>query len=681
MSAPLDDGMGNDRSARRRVILSAYGVLAVAVALRTMGLADTSLRGDEVISRYYAQLPLAQLMDLLRTFWAHPPLFYLLFRQWLLAAGESVLSFRYIAFFAGVLVVPLTYHVTRLLMPSRGRRVGLMASLLAAINPFLISDSQDARGYSLLFALGLASQCCFLYGMRAGWTRRTWLAYVLCTTLAFYTHYLAVALLFTQGFMWLILAAAHHTSRPRALIWLAACLTVALLVTPWIYWALPALLGPGVGVGVAVTPGELVGRTFTAFTIGLAAVWTPFPWWLVALTVTGYVPFLFASLRPPTAGTEPEMVRTHHWTWRTPSDVALAAAYMALPAVLVWAFSTWRHPIYDERYVLLGLTGFQALVAGGFGALVRRENWRWIGTACLACLVLASACSLVLYHTDPQYSKGPYWTQFVQRVLQNAQPGDFLVQNYPDPALPYHLADRMPRILLPVREGGDDAETAQWLLRLSSGHSRIWFQPQESAWDPDGVVERWLDRRTAKVGEEPVGLLRLALYVPPPALLGNDPVPRAILGDGDGIELLGWVVRDIPADGPSGVDQPIALGVPTQVRADRRLEVVLLWRAERHLERSFTVFVHIYRPDGTLCAQQDNPPAKGTYTTDQWQAGEVVVDTYTIALRACASAGGLQLAVGMYDPHTSERLPVTAPDAALLPDRRVSLGSLAIVSP
>jgi mannosyltransferase len=633
-----------------------FGATILAAVLRLYGLASISLRGDELVSRYYAQLPFPDLFEILRTFWAHPPLFYLFFRGWLGLAGESILALRYPAFLAGVAVVPLTYQVVRLLAPSRHRTIGTIAAILAAINPFLITDSQDARVYSIFFALCLASFYCFLSAMRSGWRCTLWAGYALVTVIALFSHYLAIVMLVIQGMIWLVAVIGKKASLERTLAWLAACALAGLAFAPWALLAFPVFQGTGVGVGVQVTLEELLARTFLGYTIGLVAVWTPLPIWAHLAAVAGFVLPLLAGVFTDW------VVRPGQQTAPTaePSGRSLglpsSLVYLAAPAALLFAFSIFRYPMYDERYVLMGITPFLLFVALGLVSMTSSAHRRWLALACAGMIVLVSANSMYLYHTDPRYSKSPYWTEFVQRIVQNMQPGDILVQNYPDPALPYHLANQIPRVLLPSLSGGGDAETARWLTQLPTYPGRIWLQPQESLWDEYGLVETWLDRRTFKVGEESIGLLRLSLFVPPTLLLTAHPGAQAVYDEK--IRLLGWVARPVPAKTEPQVDTPVpqASARTVSLRADQRLELTLFWDTVARQNATYTVFVHLYKPNGSLCVQQDNPPVMGKYPTDRWAPGEIVVDTYRLQVRDCAGAGPLGLVVGMYDPRDTKRL-------------------------
>ena len=96
--------------------------------------------------------------------------------------------------------------------------------------------------------------------------------------------------------------------------------------------------------------------------------------------------------------------------------------------------------------------------------------------------------------------------------------------------------------------------------------------------------------------------------------------------------------------------------------------LTLYWRALREMDESYTVFPHVVAPDGSILGQKDNPPVGGSYPTDLWLPGEVVVDVYEIPIAADAAPGEHALEVGLYIAETGARLPVLgiAKDAVVL---------------
>ncbi len=90
----------------------------------------------------------------------------------------------------------------------------------------------------------------------------------------------------------------------------------------------------------------------------------------------------------------------------------------------------------------------------------------------------------------------------------------------------------------------------------------------------------------------------------------------------------------------------------------------------------YKVFVHLLTPQGDLVAQEDGVPVHWTYPTGLWQAGEFIRDTYRLDLTS-VPRGDIVLAVGFYDPHSGDRLPVRGTGADIAA-RRLILTKVAL---
>ncbi len=106
------------------------------------------------------------------------------------------------------------------------------------------------------------------------------------------------------------------------------------------------------------------------------------------------------------------------------------------------------------------------------------------------------------------------------------------------------------------------------------------------------------------------------------------------------------------------------------------LRLTLIWRCLEPVEANYTVFTHLLDSGGEVRGQQDNPPVHGTYPTMLWVAGEIVVDDYEIRVDTGAPPGSYMIEVGMYDPETMARLPVSDPGGTS--GDRVLLGRITI---
>ena len=130
-----------------------------------------------------------------------------------------------------------------------------------------------------------------------------------------------------------------------------------------------------------------------------------------------------------------------------------------------------------------------------------------------------------------------------------------------------------------------------------------------------------------------------------PAVIANDEAP-GLAGRyrpvgarfGTGIELLGYEVA--------------------AVQPGEALELTLYWRCVAPVKVDYTVFNHLLDANDARAAQQDDPPAGGLYPTSRWRPGEVIVDRHTIAIPSDVRSGDYQIALGLYEFVTMQRLPV-----------------------
>jgi hypothetical protein len=252
----------------------------------------------------------------------------------------------------------------------------------------------------------------------------------------------------------------------------------------------------------------------------------------------------------------------------------------------------------------------------------------------------------------------------MDRLFADARPGDALIQNYPDPALPYYLHDRMPRILLPRTDTDPMDQVSADLVKITSRFDRIWFQPVPyGSWDTQGLVAAWLDRHARQVDTFQFRGLMLESYLPVSVALRQAQPISATLGNQ--IQLLAFE--------STGADQ-------TPLKPGANLHVILYWKALAPIPRDDTVFVHLYRPDGGLEAQQDHQPVDGTYPTTDWKPDEIVVDQYNLIVPADAPSGADLLAAGMYDSETLARLAAVDKDNKPLAENRIPLTTLRLDS-
>lgn len=147
-----------------------------------------------------------------------------------------------------------------------------------------------------------------------------------------------------------------------------------------------------------------------------------------------------------------------------------------------------------------------------------------------------------------------------------------------------------------------------------------------------------------------------------PVLERNFPMGRWITRTAD------FAAFSVPTDAAPVPTIPLVAGFGDAIRLrgvdlssfspGRSLDVRLYWQAVATPPANYTAFVHLVGPDGRLVAQLDSPPGRGTYTTDRWLPGEMILDTYSISLPVVLDPGTYRLATGFYDDSIT-RLPTT----------------------
>lgn len=202
-------------------------ILLLAFALRVYHLASLSIWLDESFSIAAARLPVGELLQFIAAR-SHPPLYFLLLRAWM-SLGDGEFVVRFLSVIWGVIGVAALYLFGRRVL---GERAGLLAALLLAVSPIHVWHSQDARMYTMLFALTTLSSY-FLIQVLSRHRASDWLGYTLFTALSLYTHN---TVLFTITAQALFAGVYIVRRREWSLLWkggLAVAL-IGILYLPWL---------------------------------------------------------------------------------------------------------------------------------------------------------------------------------------------------------------------------------------------------------------------------------------------------------------------------------------------------------------------------------------------------------------------------------------------------------------
>ena len=615
------------------------GILLVAAALRFYALEGSSLWSDEgntwvLVQRSFTTIARDATADI------HPPGYYWLLKIWATLFGNSAAALRAFSALAGVLLVGVIYAIGRRFDALTANRaaIGLTAAWLAALNPFQIYYSQEARMYMLLTLAGAGLFWSLLVWMDRESTgqpvRTPLLWFVLCGTLGLWTHYSCPILLAAAGLgylrHWRTLLRTQQQPTRAIIRYTLANLAIVLLFAPWLPTAISSVLSwPQGGDMIGLQEGAWL--TLRTLSFGpLRDLPEPlWPWLLVA----GVLPLM-------------GMVAVA----RYPQGIALAL-WLLSPVALMFSLG-----LFSDAFLKFLLTASPAwtLLCAAVPLALPRPRWGTFGVA-IAGVALA-LIALPIYYTTPSvrdnYAGVAAYVAALgdadtDLVLLNA-PGQIDVWNY--------YAPNVPVIGLPQSRPPDREATLAQLEAAVQDRQQVFalFWATDEA-DPDRLVETWLDQHAFRGLESWQGNLRFVVYTLPNQLHCADFAPSIPFGDA--IRLHAQCQAELPQRTPAG--QVALLG--------------LHWETQRPLTQRYRVTVQLLDARNQVIAQHDAQPAGGSRPTDDWEPNTPVVDNHALPIEFGTPPGNYRLIVALYDDN-GVRLPTPTGDA-------YELGQIEVVRP
>ena len=161
------------------------GILAIFSGVALGNMTRWSIWFDEAFSAYLTRFDLLQITQFTAQD-VHPPVYYWLLKIWTEVFGSSLLSVRSLSLFCALIGLVGLYFVVRYLMKSK--LYGLAAVIAAALTPTLVRFTDEARMYTLVFAIVMWATYVLL---RAVETNRRWLwaLYGVLLAVGMLTHY------------------------------------------------------------------------------------------------------------------------------------------------------------------------------------------------------------------------------------------------------------------------------------------------------------------------------------------------------------------------------------------------------------------------------------------------------------------------------------------------------------
>jgi mannosyltransferase len=323
-------------------------ILLLAFSIRLVRLEDKEMWYDEAFAVLYAEKEPGSIVYGTATSVEgaaadiHPLLYYFFLHGWM-GLGESPFVVRFSSVVFGLLSLCLVFRIARELFDAQ---LGRLAVALAAMSPFHIWYSQEARMYSLLCLLSLLSIYLFIKACKDGkWVH--WISFGLCTGVSLYAHNLAFLVPVTLDLLILL----HRRWKLIGRLLVAHVLSL-LMFLPWL------LLVPGQFAKVQQAywvpkPGltELV-RTLIVFTFNL-----PLPDGLLPLAL--FFSLLLLALTAYRA-LRPSFVSKDRSAWGI--DLSLGLSF--IPVLTMFAISQIK-AVYIERALLSSALLYYITVARG----------------------------------------------------------------------------------------------------------------------------------------------------------------------------------------------------------------------------------------------------------------------------------------------------------------------------
>jgi mannosyltransferase len=631
-------------SLTNRSVWLLVGLMLIAFGLRVYQLPAQSLWSDEGLSLYRARLTLSEnLTNIIvvppgvPTQDTNPPLYFIALSALRAVAGESEYVLRFVSVIAGVLLVPLLYVTGKRLF---SEQAGWLAALLGTVSPFLVWYAQEARMYTLLAALSLASAYLLLRAidfparseaMQSTKPQRHWLiwiAWAAVTAATLYTHFTAFFLLLFEGAV--LLAALIRRRRREAVIVIVLLAVLALPLTLYAVSRAQQSIDPVFGfrpldsIAAEVWGTFVVGRTNDLFQ----------PWWAVLPALLLFVIGLVGGVMQKSSR----------------RATLLVALYLSVPLLAFYA-ATFVRPLYTSpRHLMLLLPPIYLLVASGLALLWRRV--RLAGMVALAAVLVIMGWWLNVQWTDPAYLKDDMRSAACTIAAQ-ATPDDVVIVHDAITSFVFdyyyqRCGGQAPWKIIPTYPSLDVDAALRDFQAEAARAARVWFvtDPHPLNGFDSQALDVWARGHLLRLGHKKFPSIWLGsayqLYTSHfpifDALLPGTQ-PREVVWPSEGLRL-------------AGVD-PIVVN-PARDRA----QFNLYWQLDRPAQRNFNFTLRLIDQSGAEWGLWQGA-AFDNWSAKQWPVGPYIQQVAGITLPHGLPAGEYAVVVSVRDRQTGEVLPAS----------------------
>lgn len=595
------------------------------------------------------------------------------------STAPAVHLIRLISVVFGVGTMLAGYAVFRLLWPDRPDR-RLLALAMIALWPQFAYMSGVVTNDSLLFLLTTISLWLLLRQLRDGpsWRGAVVLGMVLGAALL--TKISAIFLALPVGLAFALDRRAWRLALP--------VLGIVVLMSGWWFVRNTQLYGDPTGAralfdltqpGEAVGSGELVPEAAMAhLPFAYQTFWARFGDGRVPVGDPLYIAFAMITV-VGLSGVVVWLLRRAR-QWRTLDALAVRQALVIAVFVLAWLillvyYASRAVNGAQGRYLLSGVAGWGVVWSIGLGAWVPGRARRLSVLAISGLMGIIAAASLFGYFL-PTYRPTAAPAQ-VEHSL-SLRYGDAAELIGIEPELTHARPGQMIRIRLIWRAIRPAEVSLQTYLHTQGSEvvRRDSFPATGNLLSTDWLPgQTWTEEYLIVI---PDNAEEQAAY---PLVAGlYDPKTGAALPtvDAGGSEVTPTVGR-VAISGPSQsftlayrFGEIIGLAEPRIVREGNNIEVCLKWLSMAPAPVDYQVFVHLLDAGGEQITQADLQPKNGLYPTSVWLPGEAIDDCVTLDAPGLPQSGW-QIAVGLYELATNQRLSVVDAAGQVVPNDRVIL--------
>ena len=649
------------QSSREYIALTALTL--AAFALRIWRLDAKGLGYDEAATAIMARAPIA---DIISFHWEaafeHLPLWVLLMRGWSLLAGQSEFSLRFLPAYAGALTVPLSWALLRRIAPEK-TAWRLLTTVLIATSPVLTLYAQEARMYSLVVLLAVASTYLATRLIHRSTTSHT-VVYVLVNWAMLGLQYYSVLLIAAHG----LLAAFVAVRRPamRRFYVRAVMPAAAASAAPLLLWM---ALSPGFHETVAVVFRE-AGQPELGIGAFLVKLWRDISFgafrWQPNISAIGLA--LLPLFMIGAAVSRVDFKRENQ------STVAQATPYHLLLltiAVLPIVISAFLFRTLATRYILYVSPFVYAFIA--LGIIASRRFHRVWALAAAALTLAVSVLGLAYYFGTYQKSDYREMSHYLSEryaagedVLVIEAPRQHLLAKYylgqdfplePVPNIP--LPDYWPVTAPPVVPEEVDDQVLHYL----DAYSSLWAAfSAESEVDGGEFLAKYITAVSYNLDCQFWLDVRLCRFISPHTVEPDIETQIAATFNDELILEHARIATD-----------------PQYVVLDegRVLLAELAWLAQADPSIDYKVSLRLVDAAGRIVAQVDQYPIGMLLPPTAWAAGERKPGYMALSIPPAAS-GRYTLQARVYDPATLKPLPYFTPDGGLSTSTSIILGLVEI---